>query len=232
MRARKRIAIMQPYLYPYAGYFRLFAAVDEFVVYDCVQFPRSGRVHRSEIGRRDGGPAWLTLPLARQSRDVRIADLAFASGARAEFDRRLASAGLPSLATGPMAAALMAHLHGPLASVVDFLEAGLACVTHGLRMQVPMLRSSTLGIADDVRGQARILAICAARGATDYVNAPGGRALYAPADFLGEGVTLHVLDGYTGPHMHLLPALLRSEASTLAADIRATCTVSGRAFAR
>ncbi|MEL6186537.1 MAG: WbqC family protein, partial [Myxococcota bacterium] len=30
-----RVAIMQPYFMPYLGYFRLFAATDLFVVYDC-----------------------------------------------------------------------------------------------------------------------------------------------------------------------------------------------------
>ena len=40
---------MQPYLFPYAGYFRLLSQVDEFVIYDCVQFPRRGRVHRTEV---------------------------------------------------------------------------------------------------------------------------------------------------------------------------------------
>ena len=43
------MAIMQPYFIPYAGYFRLFAASDLFVIYDCVQFPRRGWVHRNKL---------------------------------------------------------------------------------------------------------------------------------------------------------------------------------------
>jgi WbqC-like protein family len=43
------VAIMQPYFLPYAGYSRLFAATDLFVVYDCVQFPRRGWVHRNRL---------------------------------------------------------------------------------------------------------------------------------------------------------------------------------------
>ena len=43
----KRIAVMQPYFFPYLGYFRLFSQADEFVIYDCVQMPRRGRVHRT-----------------------------------------------------------------------------------------------------------------------------------------------------------------------------------------
>lgn len=61
-----KIAIMQPYYYPYAGYFRLFAATDLFVILDDVQWNRRGRVHRCES---DG--EWIhTLPIKRTDRDT------------------------------------------------------------------------------------------------------------------------------------------------------------------
>jgi hypothetical protein len=60
-----KIAVMQPYWYPYSGYFRLFAATDLFVILDCVQWNRRGRVHRYE---KDGG--WVTLPIKKTNRDT------------------------------------------------------------------------------------------------------------------------------------------------------------------
>ena len=60
----KGVALMQPYFFPYAGYFRLFAAVDTFIIYDCVQFPRRGRVHRVEVPGPDGN-AHVADPAAR-----------------------------------------------------------------------------------------------------------------------------------------------------------------------
>jgi hypothetical protein len=66
-----KIAIMQPYYYPYAGYFRLFAATDIFVILDDVQWNRRGRVHRFESKGK-----WITLPIKKTSRDTtRICDL-------------------------------------------------------------------------------------------------------------------------------------------------------------
>ena len=65
------VAVMQPYFFPYGGYFGLFAAAETFIVYDDVQFARRGRVHRCEAPGPAGGIEWLTLPLARQSRDLR-----------------------------------------------------------------------------------------------------------------------------------------------------------------
>src|SRR5215207_8721062 len=75
------VAIMQPYFIPYAGYFRLFAASDLFVIYDCVQFPRRGWVHRNRLPDATGQESWLTLPLAKAPRDVRIRDLRFSADA-------------------------------------------------------------------------------------------------------------------------------------------------------
>src|SRR3979411_2469618 len=77
------VAIMQPYFIPYAGYFRLFAASDLFVIYDCVQFARRGWVHRNRLVDRGGTERWLTLPLQKAPRDVLIRDLRFAPDAAA-----------------------------------------------------------------------------------------------------------------------------------------------------
>ena len=62
---RGTFAVMQPYFFPYAGYFRLFAASDLFVIYDCVQFPRRGWVHRNLLPDASGSERWLTLPLEK-----------------------------------------------------------------------------------------------------------------------------------------------------------------------
>lgn len=66
-----KIAIMQPYYYPYAGYFRLFVAANLFVIYDCVQWNRRGRVHRYQKNGK-----WVTLPIKKTDRDTtRIMDM-------------------------------------------------------------------------------------------------------------------------------------------------------------
>jgi len=68
---------MQPYFVPYAGYFRLFSASDLFVIYDCVQFPRRGWVHRNRLVDRTGAERWLTLPIEKAPQDVLIRELRF-----------------------------------------------------------------------------------------------------------------------------------------------------------
>jgi len=217
--AKHRLAVMQPYFFPYAGYFRLFSQVDEFVIYDCVQFPRRGRVHRCALPSQSGSPEWLTLPLASQPREIRIRDLAFAPGARAEFDRRLAHLPWLGRTAGPAAARVREFLHSPLTSVVDYLETSLRLVNELLGLQTPIIRSSSLSIDDSLRGQARILAILSARNATHYLNSPGGRELYDADQFARAGVALSFLPDYRGQFFHLLPALLTEDPARIRADV-------------
>ncbi len=216
------VAVMQPYFFPYAGYFRLLAAAETFVIFDDVQFPRRGRVHRCEVPGPGGALEWLTLPLARQARDVLIKDLAFAAEARDAFDRRLAR--LPWLATtrGAWAERVRAHLFGPLDNVATFLETSVKLVAEALDLRPRLLRSSMIGVDRDRKGADRVIAIVRSLGAGVYINAPGGRALYRAADFQRNGLELKFLAPYPGARASVLPALIGGDVAALAQDVRRT----------
>lgn len=211
---------MQPYFFPYAGYFRLLSEVHEFVIYDCVQHPRRGRVHRTQVPGPSGTAEWLTLPLARQPRETRIADLRFADGARATFDSRLRRLGWLDSASGPASPAIRDYLHADLTDVMDYLEAGLRLCSGLLGIDPIISRSSSLRIDGELRGQDRILAIVAAHGADEYINAPGGRELYQVERFADIGATLRFLPPYVGPHRHLLHALLTLDPAIVGEGLR------------
>jgi hypothetical protein len=217
----KRVAVMQPYFFPYAGYFRLFAAADEFVIFDCVQFPRRGRVHRTEVAGLDGKTEWLTLPLAYHPRDILIRDLRFSPDARAQFDRRLACHSWIRTAANANADLFRSYLYGPMESVVDFLETGLRLVTRLLGFEVPITRSSVLQLDPDLRGQDRVIAAASAVGATQYINSPGGRDLYDVATFRRRGIELAFLCPYEGQFLYLLPALMTLDCQVIRQDILA-----------
>jgi hypothetical protein len=218
----RRVAVMQPYFFPYAGYFRLLYAVDHFVIFDCVQFPGRGRVHRTQVPGPTGKIEWLTLPLTPHRRDTRIRDLTFAPDARARFDTRLARYAWLANGRGPAAERLRAYLYGPLDSVIDFLEAGLKLVGGLLGLSPTFSRSSALALGPALKGQERVIAIVRALGGTHYINAPGGRGLYDPESFAKAGLALSFLDAYGGPHAYLLPSLVSQPIAAIAEDIRAT----------
>jgi hypothetical protein len=210
---------MQPYFFPYAGYFRLLHAVDHFVIFDCVQFPRRGRVHRTQVPGPTGEVQWLTLPLARHCRDVLIRDLGFSADARAAFDRRLTRHRWLAEARGEAAGRLRAYLHSPFGTVIDYLEAGLKLVADILGLNPVLSRSSDLGLDPQLKSQQRVIAVVKAIGGTHYVNPPGGRGLYEASAFAQAGLKLSFLESYRGPYFHLLPALA-SQPAAVAEDVR------------
>lgn len=63
----KKIAILQSNYIPWKGYFDLIAAVDEFVLYDDVQFTRKDWRNRNQIKTSDG-LLWLTVPVQVKGR--------------------------------------------------------------------------------------------------------------------------------------------------------------------
>ena len=212
------IAIMQPYFIPYAGYFRLFAASDLFVIYDCVQFPRRGWVHRNQLLDASGKERWLTLPLEKAARDARIQDLRFAAGARDAFLDRLRP--FPLEARNPAAVgAVFEALYAVEGRPVDYIERLLERIVTYLGLPWTTVRSSTLNVPTSFRGQDRILEIARRLGAGRYVNAPGGRELYQSGPFAEAGVELSFLPDYPGPNASILTRILSEDRHELATDI-------------
>ncbi len=213
-----RIAVMQPYFLPYAGYFRLIAGVDTFVVLDTAQFPRRGWVHRNRLRRDDGELAWLTLPLAYSPRTSSVADMAFHPMASDLWPRRLRS--FPACREPrPATEGLLARLDRLEGKPVDLLIDLLASVNGLLGFSTPMLRASSLRLAPDLDRTHAMLAICRALGATAYLNAPGGLELYAPDDFMRAGIELQFLPEYRGDWSSILQRLHDEPANAVRHEI-------------
>jgi hypothetical protein len=202
-----RVAVMQPYFMPYAGYFRLFACADLFVALDCVQFPRRGWVHRNRLTTAAGQLDWLTLPLQKADRDAtRICDLRFRADAGQAWNEALRR--FPAMqalaARGGELGECARNLKG---EPVDTIVGGMALVARALDVARPIVRSSSMAIDPALRGQARILDILRRVGATEYVNAPGGRDLYEGEAFGRERIRLLFLSPYQGSYASVLERL-------------------------
>ena len=73
----KKVAILQSNYIPWKGYFDLIAAVDEFILYDDVQFTKNDWRNRNKI-KTPQGAQWLSIPvgqnISRRIRDVELPD--------------------------------------------------------------------------------------------------------------------------------------------------------------
>ncbi|MEO5949569.1 MAG: WbqC family protein [Candidatus Saccharimonas sp.] len=63
---------MQPYFFPYIGYFSLIKHTDEFIIFDTVQFIRHGWIERNRILKQGGGWIYIKVPLKKFERETLI----------------------------------------------------------------------------------------------------------------------------------------------------------------
>lgn len=209
------VAVMQPYFIPYAGYFRLLAQSDLFVIYDCVQFPRRGWVHRNRLPDAQGELQWLTLPLAYAPQETLIRDLAFADVAAEAMAQRLAAFDL----TDERIAGLSDEVRAVEGRPVDYICGLMQSVCRRLDLPWRTIRSSELEVPASFRGQDRILEIVRRVGGQRYLNAPGGRDLYDVDAFAAQGVELCFLDPHPGPFGSILQRLRDDDPAALRAEI-------------
>jgi len=214
-----RIAIMQPYFFPYGGYYQLFAAADVFVALDCVQFPRRGWVHRNQLSNSKGDPQWLTLPLVKSSRDTtRICDLVFSENAMHLMEEQMRR--FPCLTNlekkePQLAAALFDFDVSP----VQYLVRGLEWATERLGIRRPIVLSSSFKIPEKLKAQDRIIAIAKQMNARHYINASGGRNLYEASAFEAAGLSLNFVADYAGSNQNMLQRLLCESPASITQEI-------------
>jgi hypothetical protein len=71
-----KVAIMQPYFFPYIGYFTLIKHTDRFILFDTVQFIRHGWIERNRILKQDSGWLYIQVPIKKSfGRETIIKDI-------------------------------------------------------------------------------------------------------------------------------------------------------------
>jgi len=185
---------MQPYLFPYIGYFQLMHAVDRFVVADDYTFIKQGWINRNRL-LINGAAAYFTVPLKRHPSTALIREVEIDSGRPwqagilktvANFYRRA-----PSFdAIYPIVERV---LGGPFTAIGDMARSSLHEVCAYLAINPSMVDSASTYRNSHLKGQDRVIDTCLAEGATEYVNAPGGRELYSGEAFRAHGIALRFI---------------------------------------
>jgi hypothetical protein len=179
------VGIMQPYFFPYIGYFQLMAACDVFVFHDDVQYIKAGWVNRNRI-LVSGAPSWITMPVVYAPHSAAI-------NARSYLLRSREAAALPRRIAAAYRAAPRFALVMPL--ILELLKSGEGNVS-GFNVRSLLELASHLGITrptfvlaseldmdHSLSGTARVLEICRCVGADQYINLPGGKHLYHQEEF-------------------------------------------------
>ena len=70
-----KIALMQPYFFPYIGYFQLIHAVDEFIIFDNAQYIRRGWINRNRVLNEHKESVYINIPIQKAPRETKIKDI-------------------------------------------------------------------------------------------------------------------------------------------------------------
>lgn len=201
-----RVAIMQPYFIPYAGYFCLYAAADIFVVFDTAQYMKGGYVNRNRLTTVEGEDTWLTLPLKSMPLDSRIMDMEFGEDAGVKWAKQLNKFKIFRAQKRnhiTHAVTVAAGFTSPL----QVISTVTRLILNELGFNTLVIKASTLPVDQSLRGQDRVIAICNYLHATSYVNASGGRDLYSTYAFESNGIELKILKPYEGNTVSIVERL-------------------------
>ena len=181
---------MQPYFMPYLGYFQLVAAVDLFIVYDNIQYTKSGWINRNRM-LRDGRDVTFTIPLKAASDYLNVRDRELA----ASFKREKLLNQIKGAYQGAPQFERVFHV---VEAIVRCEEQNLfRFILHSIRglcdylsIATEILICSDIADFQELKGEEKVLALCGAVGARTYVNAIGGKELYSAATFQERGIDL------------------------------------------
>lgn len=192
-----KLAIMQPYWFPYIGYWQLINAADVFVLYDNIQYTKKGWINRNRF-LQNGKYETFTIPLVKDSSylDIckrKVSDI---------YDRKKI---LSQLENAYSKAPYRKEIMPLLNKIINFEENNLFKYIHNsiveltkyMDIDTNLLISSSLDIDHNLKKQDKVIGICKYLNADTYINPIGGIELYNDKDFKKSGIELKFLQpGY------------------------------------
>lgn len=222
-----KLAVMQPYLFPYIGYFQLIQAVDQFVALNDVQYIKAGWINRNRI-LENGEPAYFTFSLKKDSHQATIAQRVFAdefSKQKESFKDRVASAyrKAPCFEETSELLGNILDLNEPRLDV--FVAETLKKICEHLEIKTSFVNSSEIEKDDSLKAEDRVIDINKRLGAEHYINLSGGMELYSKENFKQAGLQLNFIkckeikyqqfDNPFVPHLSILDVLMFNDKPTV-----------------
>lgn len=192
---RMTIGIMQPYFFPYLGYFQLIKAVDEFVVYDNIEYTKKGWFNRNRY-LCNGEDKYFTIPIAKDSDFLNINCRKVA----ANFDKNRIK---NQIKMAYKKAPYFENTFQLFSDCIDFesdnlfeyINNSLYRIVEMLEINTKIVISSSININhEQLKGKDKVLAICKELNGNKYINSIGGQLLYDKKEFNENGIELNFIN--------------------------------------
>ena len=218
-----RLAAMQPYFFPYLGYFQLIAAADKFLLYDNLNYMRQGWVHRNRIRLKGRGEFYCAPPLLGASSNVKIHEVRINPAGR--WPDRFLDLIEHNYKKAPFFAETFPVIERavrlPATHLTTVNRHGILAVARHLGIATPIAPDAARFLPFEEAARAedrpwlaalaremgttdvktlRVLYMCRLERADAYLNPPGGRELYARDVFAQNGVALQFIQPTLAPY--------------------------------
>jgi hypothetical protein len=193
-----KLGIMQPYFFPYLGYFHLIHQTDKWVVFDTAQYIRHGWINRNRILHPNSGWQYILIPLEKHSRELAIKDINISSNKDwkkrilGQIDHYKNKAPYFS-STREFLETCFAEEFNSICKLNVFLLQR-TCDLLGIPFEYEVISEMDLPIGPVEGPGDWALRIAEAMGAKAYLNPPGGREIFDPLKFKKAGIRLQIQD--------------------------------------
>lgn len=181
---------MQPYFFPYLGYFQLIYSVDKFVIYDNIQYTKKGWFNRNRF-LCNGSDKYFTISITKDSDYLAVVERKVAK----DFDRKKVK---NQIRTAYAKAPYFDNVFPMFCECIDYENDNLfeyiyysvKRIATYLSIDTEIVVSSNVVINHELKGTEKVIALCKALDATQYINPIGGQLLYDKETFKNEGIEL------------------------------------------
>lgn len=189
-----KVAIMQPYLFPYIGYWQLINAVDKFVILDDVNYIVRGFINRNRI-LLNGQPYMFSIPIKKASQNKLIMDteLYFTEEDKIKFLMTIKNAYRKAPYFHEVMPMIEKIIDNPETDLTSYIHYSIVQINQYLGINTEILLSSKIQKDNLLKAQNRIIEICKRLQADTYINPCGGRELYSFDKFTVNGIKLFFL---------------------------------------
>ncbi|WP_223284803.1 WbqC family protein [Hymenobacter qilianensis] len=182
---------MQPYIFPYIGYFQLINAVDKFVIYDDVNYIKQGWINRNNI-LINGVKSMFTIPLEGAGSNKLIYELAPKN--LAYWNKNFIKTIEQNYKKAPFFSKafdiVRTVFDSNYASISELNYCSIKSVVEYLDIKTQLIKTSRIYENKDLQSEKRVIDICLKERAEEYINAIGGTSLYSRDNFLERGLKL------------------------------------------
>ena len=185
---------MQPYFFPYLGYYSLIKHTDKFIVLDCVQFIKRGWIARNRILKPNGGWLYVNVPLKNHSYSCKINEVRISNNEnwKVKIFRHLEHYKKKAYYYNNVIELLHDSFNGNFDSItlLDTQILKNTCNYLGIKFNYNILSQMDFNI-DVIRTSSDWpVKISKSLNAEEYYNPHGGISLYDKEDFAKAGIVL------------------------------------------